>query len=46
MGFFAKGEVTREEVTNMMAGGTEMQTLEDELARIAGSQPGKRAAAR
>lgn len=34
MGFFAKGEVTREEVTNMMAGGTEMKDLEAELARI------------
>ena len=34
MGFFRKSEVTREQVTNMMAGGTEMQDLEEELARI------------
>jgi simple sugar transport system ATP-binding protein len=46
MGFFAKGEVTREEITNMMAGGTEMQNLEDELARITRTQPAARPAAR
>ena len=40
MGFFRKSEVTRDEVTNMMAGGAEMQDLEEELARIAKSQPG------
>jgi simple sugar transport system ATP-binding protein len=39
MGFFRKKEVTRDQVTNMMAGGAEMQDLEEELARIARSQP-------
>jgi simple sugar transport system ATP-binding protein len=38
MGFFAKDEVTREEVTNMMAGGTEMRDLEEELAKITKSE--------
>ena len=39
MGFFRKSEISREEVTSMMAGGAEMQDLEEELARIAKSQP-------
>jgi len=45
MGFFGKGEVTREEVTNMMAGGTEMKDLEEELSKITKSAE-TRAAAR
>ena len=45
MGYFAKSEVTREEVTNMMAGGAEMRDLEEELARITKTQPGDASAA-
>ena len=37
MGYFAKSEVTRDQVTNMMAGGAEMQDLEEELAKISRS---------
>ena len=44
MGFFSKGEVSREEVTNMMAGGTEMRDLEEELERQTGPQPAAAAA--
>ncbi len=46
MGFFAKSEVTRDEITTMMAGGTELRDLEEELERITPSQPEARAAAR
>ena len=35
MGCFAKGEISRDEVTNMMAGGEELRELEVELAEIA-----------
>ncbi len=34
-GTFNRGEVTREEIETMMAGGEELEALEDELARIA-----------
>ena len=45
MGFFAQeARSSREEVTDMMAGGAEMQDLEEELARIAKTQPVTQAA--
>jgi simple sugar transport system ATP-binding protein len=37
MGYFRKLEVTRDQLTNMMAGGAEMQDLEEELAKISRS---------
>jgi simple sugar transport system ATP-binding protein len=46
MGFFRKSEVTREQVTTMMAGGTEMRDLEEELAKITKSRPATGAPAR
>ncbi len=39
MGYFSKGEVSREEITTMMAGGAELRDLEDDLARLTGPQP-------
>ena len=35
LGSFAKGEISRDEVTGMMAGGKELRELEVELAEIA-----------
>jgi simple sugar transport system ATP-binding protein len=46
MGFFAKSEVTREEVTTMMAGGAELRDLEEELAGMTPTRPEAGAAAR
>jgi simple sugar transport system ATP-binding protein len=37
MGTFAKSEITREELTSMMAGGEELETLSHELAEFARS---------
>ncbi|MCH9664258.1 MAG: ATP-binding cassette domain-containing protein [Gammaproteobacteria bacterium] len=42
LGFFHKNEVSREQILEMMAGGQELQELEQDLKDIAGS--GKRAA--
>jgi simple sugar transport system ATP-binding protein len=37
MGDFAKGQLTREELTTMMAGGDELTELAEELERPTGS---------
>jgi simple sugar transport system ATP-binding protein len=41
LGDFAKGEITRDELTQMMAGGAELEQLSHELSREAPTEDGK-----